>query len=133
MPALPETMTAIAISRPGGPEVLVPEPRPVPAPGPTQILVEVAAAGVPHLRYRREGGTGPPGGFPVAGSVVWSTWGQLREILATLHDRAVLEEKSKLSRGTYDRQHHPRVFAATLDDILAGGAGWGVEEPHSPN
>ena len=86
--------------------------------------VEVAAAGVPHLRYRREGGTGPPGGFPVAGSVVWSTWGQLREILATLHDRAVLEEKSKLSRGTYDRQHHPRVFAATLDDILAGGAGW---------
>ena len=86
--------------------------------------VEVAAAGVPHLRYRREGGTGPPGGFPVAGSVVWSTWGQLREILATLHDRAVLEEKSKLSRGTYDRQHHPRVFAATLDDILAGGEGW---------
>ena len=31
--ALPETMTAIAISQPGGPEVLVPEPRPVPAAG----------------------------------------------------------------------------------------------------
>ena len=33
MPAMPETMTAIAIAEPGGPEVLVPEDRPVPRAG----------------------------------------------------------------------------------------------------
>ena len=33
MAALPAQMTAIAISKPGAPEVLVPEQRPVPQPG----------------------------------------------------------------------------------------------------
>ena len=33
MPALPETMTAIAIRTPGGPEALAPETRPLPVPG----------------------------------------------------------------------------------------------------
>jgi NADPH2:quinone reductase len=77
MPALPETMTAIAISRPGGPEVLVPEPRPVPAPGPTQILVKVAAAGVnrPDVMQRQGLYPAPPGasdlpGLEIAGTVV---------------------------------------------------------------
>ncbi len=34
---LPATMTAIAISSPGGPEVLVPETRPMPTPGPAKF------------------------------------------------------------------------------------------------
>ena len=46
MDKLPAQMTAIAISKPGGPEVLVPEQRPVPKPGPNEILIKVAAAGV---------------------------------------------------------------------------------------
>ncbi len=46
MDKLPAQMTVIAISKPGGPEVLVPETRAVPAPGPDEILVKVAAAGV---------------------------------------------------------------------------------------
>ena len=51
---VPATMTAIAISRPGGPEVLVAEQRPLPQPGPGEILVKVAAAGVnrPDLSQR---------------------------------------------------------------------------------
>jgi len=85
--------------------------------------VEVAAAGVPHLRHRREGSTGPPGGFPPDGSMPWSTWDELRGILATLHDPALLEQKSRLSRASYEQRHHPRVFAATLAEILAGGNG----------
>ena len=44
--ALPETMTAIAISEPGGPRVLKPETRPVPKPQGGDILVRVRAAGV---------------------------------------------------------------------------------------
>lgn len=46
MPALPQTMTVIAVNGKGGPDVLVPETRPVPVPGDGQILVKVAAAGV---------------------------------------------------------------------------------------
>ena len=43
---LPEKMTAIEITAPGGPEALVPVERPVPRPGPGEVLVRVAAAGV---------------------------------------------------------------------------------------
>ena len=46
MEKLPAQMTVIGISKPGGPEVLVPETRPVPTPGPGEILIKVAAAGV---------------------------------------------------------------------------------------
>ena len=77
MPAMPETMTAIAIAEPGGPEVLVPEDRPVPRAGEGEILVKVAAAGVnrPDV-LQRKGHYPPPKGAPdipgleIAGTVV---------------------------------------------------------------
>ncbi len=43
---IPETMRAVEISKPGGPEVLRPAQRPVPAPKAGEILIKVAAAGV---------------------------------------------------------------------------------------
>ena len=46
MDKLPAQMTVIGISKPGGPEVLLPETRAVPVPGPGEILVKVMAAGV---------------------------------------------------------------------------------------
>ena len=71
------TMTAIAIREPGGPEVLVPVERPVPQPGPDEILVEVAAAGVnrPDVMQRTGNYPPPPGapdipGLEIAGTVV---------------------------------------------------------------
>ena len=74
---VPATMTAIAISRPGGPEVLVAEQRPLPQPGPGEILVKVAAAGVnrPDLSQREGRYPPPPGasdlpGLEIAGEVV---------------------------------------------------------------
>ena len=42
MEKLPAQMTVIGISKPGGPEVLLPETRAVPAPGPDEILIKVA-------------------------------------------------------------------------------------------
>jgi NADPH2:quinone reductase len=77
MTKLPTQMTAIAISKPGGPEVLVPEQRPVPQPGPHEILIKVAAAGVnrPDVLQRLGLYPVPPGasdlpGLEVAGEVV---------------------------------------------------------------
>ena len=77
MPALPSQMTVIAISSPGGPEVLVPEQRPVPSPADGEILVKVAAAGVnrPDVMQRKglypppKGATDIPG-LEIAGEVV---------------------------------------------------------------
>ena len=75
--ALPESMTAIAITRPGGPEVLEPTTLPVPRPGEGEILVAVAAAGVnrPDVLQRMGGYPPPPGapetpGLEIAGEVV---------------------------------------------------------------
>jgi NADPH:quinone reductase len=73
----PAQMTVIGISKPGGPEVLLPETRPVPSPGPGEILVKVAAAGVnrPDVAQRSGAYPPPPGasdlpGLEVAGEVV---------------------------------------------------------------
>lgn len=46
MSSLPDSMTAIAITEPGGPQVLRAERRAVPSPGASEILIRVAAAGV---------------------------------------------------------------------------------------
>ena len=76
MSILPSTMTVIAITRPGGPEVLVPELRPLPKPGDTEILIRVAAAGVNRPDVFQRAGSYPPPkgasdlpGLEVAGEV----------------------------------------------------------------
>jgi len=58
-------MTAIAITSPGGPEVLRPVRLPVPVPKPGEILVRVRAAGVnrPDV-LQRQGAYPPPPGAP---------------------------------------------------------------------
>ena len=74
---IPDTMSAIAISTPGGPEVLKPELRPVPKPRSGEILIKVAAAGVnrPDVFQRSGAYPPPPGasdlpGLEVAGEIV---------------------------------------------------------------
>jgi NADPH2:quinone reductase len=72
-----ETMTAIEISSPGGPEVLKPVTRPVPEPKAGEVLIEVAAAGInrPDV-FQRKGHYDPPPGAPdipgleIAGRIV---------------------------------------------------------------
>jgi len=77
MEKLPSQMTVIGISKPGGPEVLLPETRAVPNPGPDEILIKVMAAGVnrPDVAQRMGHYPPPPGasdlpGLEVAGEVV---------------------------------------------------------------
>lgn len=69
MPALPELMTEIGFSQPGGPEVLQPRQAALPRPGPGQVLVKVRAAGVnrPDVLQRRGLYPMPPGVTPVPG------------------------------------------------------------------
>ena len=77
MPALPATMMVIAISAPGGPDVLVPEHRPAPQPDAGEVLVKVAAAGVNRPDVMQRQGLYPPPkgatdipGLEIAGEVV---------------------------------------------------------------
>ncbi|MCC8981608.1 NAD(P)H-quinone oxidoreductase [Bradyrhizobium acaciae] len=77
MPNLPAQMTVVAISKPGGPEVLVPEIRALPVPKAGEILVKVAAAGVnrPDVAQRSGSYPPPPGasdlpGLEISGEVV---------------------------------------------------------------
>ncbi|RIA01411.1 NAD(P)H-quinone oxidoreductase [Cereibacter sphaeroides] len=67
--SLPETMRAIEISRPGGPEVLRPATVPVPVPGHGQILIRVSYAGVnrPDALQRAGAYAPPPGASPLPG------------------------------------------------------------------
>jgi NADPH2:quinone reductase len=88
MEQLPAQMTVVAISQPGGPEVLKPETRPVPKPGPGEILIKVKAAGVnrPDVAQRSGSYPPPPGasdlpGLEVAGEVVALGEGAVRHKL----------------------------------------------------
>jgi NADPH2:quinone reductase len=69
MAGVPDTMTAVEITTPGGPEVLQPRTVPVPKPGPGQVLVRVAAAGVnrPDVAQRMGAYPPPPGHSPLPG------------------------------------------------------------------
>ncbi len=59
--SLPETMRAVEISEPGGPEVLCLCARPVPAPGHGEVLLRVAYAGVNRPdALQRAGAYAPP-------------------------------------------------------------------------
>src|SRR6201993_660435 len=77
MEKLPAQMTVVGISKPGGPEVLIPETRPVPVPREGEILIKVMAAGVnrPDVAQRSGAYPPPPGasdlpGLEIAGEVV---------------------------------------------------------------
>lgn len=72
---LQKEMTAIAISEPGGPEVLKPETVPVPRPDRGEVLIRVAAAGVnrPDVIQRMGFYPVPPGASPLPGLEVSGT------------------------------------------------------------
>lgn len=77
MSNLPATMKVIAISKPGGPDVLAPAERPLPVPQAGEVLVKVAATGVngPDMMQRKGLYPAPPGasdllGLEISGEVV---------------------------------------------------------------
>ena len=60
MDKLPTEMTVVAISQPGGPDVLKPQTRPLPQVGPHDVLIKVAAAGVNRPDVAQRAGSYPP-------------------------------------------------------------------------
>ena len=68
-------MICVEITRPGGPEVLVPVERPDPVPGPGEVLIRVAGAGVnrPDVLQRRGVYPPPPGASDIPGLEVSGT------------------------------------------------------------
>lgn len=66
---IPATMQAVAITRPGGPEVLERQDWPTPPCGDGEVLIRIAAAGVngPDLAQRRGHYDPPPGASPLPG------------------------------------------------------------------
>jgi len=75
--AIPQTMRAVEITQPGGPEVLKIGTRPVPQPKAGEVLIRVAAAGVnrPDTMQRAGNYPVPPGasdipGLELAGAIV---------------------------------------------------------------
>jgi putative PIG3 family NAD(P)H quinone oxidoreductase len=74
---IPTTMTAIEITKPGGPLVLKPGKRAVPAPNPGELLIQVRSAGVnrPDV-LQRQGHYPPPAGasdipgLEIAGDII---------------------------------------------------------------
>lgn len=85
---IPDTMIAIEISAPGGPEVLVACQRPMPEPAEGEVLVRVAAAGVnrPDVVQRMGLYPAPPGasdlpGLEISGTVVACGGGVAPEML----------------------------------------------------
>jgi len=76
MSALPATMTCVEITKPGGPEVLMPTTRPVPVPKAGEVLIKVATTGInrPDIAQRQGTYAPPPGasdlpGLEAAGTV----------------------------------------------------------------
>lgn len=83
---VPETMRAVEITEPGGPEVLKAATRPVPAPAPGEVLIRVEAAGVnrPDVMQRRGRYDPPPGVSDLPGLEVSGTVAALGEGVAGL-------------------------------------------------
>lgn len=91
-----KSMTAIAITAPGGPDVLVPRQRPIPTPAPNQVLIKVAYGGVNrHDCGQRQRGQPPHGatdipGLEIAGTIVHvgagvSRWREGDEVCALVN------------------------------------------------
>lgn len=81
MSPLPDRMTVIEITEPGGPEKLALASRPIPQPAAGEVLIQVAVAGVnrPDCLQRQGGYPPPPGASDIPGLEVAGTVAALGE------------------------------------------------------
>jgi len=98
MTTLPDTMTAIEITKPGGPEVLKATTRPMPLPGAGEVLVEVKAAGVnrPDVQQRQGGYDPPPGASDIPGLEIA---GRVAQVGLGVHQFKIGDEVCSLVAG----------------------------------
>lgn len=118
---IPEQMTAVAITTPGDPEVLVAAPAPVPRPGSGEVLIRVAAAGVnaPDLAQRRGRYDPPPDASPLPGLEVSG------EIAALGHGVAGLEPGQTVV-ALCNGGGYAEYVAVSAGQVLPLPAGWDV-------
>lgn len=118
---LPDTMTAIAITRPGGPEVLAPRPEPLPQPGAGEVLIRVAAAGVngPDLAQRQGRYDPPPGASPLPGLEVA---GEIAAIGPATAGWQVGDRVMALTNGG----GYAEYVAIPAGQVLPAPAGWSL-------
>lgn len=82
---------------------------------------EVLASSTPHLRYTQRPEKELVGsGSAIPGGLTWSTHENLARVLEEVRDRSQLEKLSQQMRLAYEKVHHPKVFAETLQRILEG-------------
>jgi NADPH:quinone reductase len=113
---IPERMKAIAITKPGGPEVLTLEERPVPQLRSGEVLVRVHAAGVnrPDCLQRAGGYPPPPGapdipGLEIAGEIVAT--GEPGENMSDIEiGRKVMALVPGGGYGEYCAVHHTNIL-----------------------
>ncbi|TLD71198.1 hypothetical protein FEM03_09855 [Phragmitibacter flavus] len=86
---------------------------------------EVAASSTPHLRRLCHPGTpASPDFFEYEGGLTWRNWDDLIATLQTLiAEPTSLENRSVAIRESYQRLHHPEIFAANLRELLDHGPG----------
>jgi len=120
---IPQTMTAIAISAPGGPEMLTLVDRPVPVPGPGDVLIRVAAAGLngPDLAQRRGLYAPPPDASPLPGLEVA---GEVVAIGPSVTGICVGDKVMALSNGG----GYAEYVAVPFGQVLPVPQGWNCME-----
>lgn len=121
--SVPHEMTAIAITAPGGPEMLRPVRQAVPAPSPGEVLIRVAAAGLnaPDLGQRRGTYARPPGASPLPGLEVA---GEIAALGTGTADFAVSERVVALTNGG----GYAEYVAVPAGQVLPLPHGWSLAE-----
>ena len=119
----PQTMQAIAITAPGGPDVLQPRSWPLPLCGPGDVLIRVAAAGVngPDLAQRRGVYDPPPGASPLPGLEVA---GEIAAIGAAVSNWQVGDRVMALTNGG----GYADAVAVPAGQVLPVPDGWTMVE-----
>ncbi|MGV8853219.1 MAG: NAD(P)H-quinone oxidoreductase [Devosia sp.] len=119
----PQSMHAVAITRPGAPDVLVYQPWPMPVCGPTEVLIRVAAAGVnaPDLAQRRGVYDPPPGASPLPGLEVA---GEIVAVGADVDGWRPGDQVLALANGG----GYADFIAVPAGQVLAVPPGWSLAE-----
>ncbi len=120
---IPDEMTAIAITAPGGPDVLQAVRLPVPRPAPGEVLIRVAAAGLnaPDLGQRRGSYPPPPGASPLPGLEVA---GEIAALGALVTNWSPGDPVVALANGG----GYAEYVAVPAGQVLPLPAGWSMAE-----
>ena len=116
-------MNVVEISKPGGPDVLVPAQRAIPEAGPGEILIKVVAAGVnrPDALQRAGAYDPPPGASDLPGL---ECSGTVAAVGAGVTRWSVGDEVCALLRKNWKRMFGPCCLEVTLPRLWTARFHW---------